>query len=394
MKKVAGFTIIEILVATVVLGVILALSLKFAVQNRQHEARAAIVEQYAEDWSIVARAARDYVAANEASWTAGSLNTFTIQNLIAGGYLPAAFGTNQFGSPKTPGGRNYYLAARVVTAGEPSPTVIVESGNENSLTYERTGEAWGHVSINALKRDIAYALMQKGLPAGSILQATKTVVGAGANAWTKPIDAWLGSTSFTHGSAAVLLNFPDLEPDVGPIGGTETGGGVGVYGLCRISKQPVGPDGFPKPYPFGGGNYPAVACGSGPANGMPGMADVPYEIAQINTCAGVYSAAWNPQPYASQGIGGFSVTFGGVYEIPPIAQAGSAWETQCPSSYPECGGAMVTFERGEFTLNNMTQDNELCNATYRRRNTYFPYSTYDTTSSARWTQLLCCENPG
>lgn len=387
-----GFSLLELVVVVLLLSIITAAGIQYTT-GKIHEARRdEIAKQYVADFRVVARAARAYVNANESGWAVGSNNNIAISTLITDNLLPAGFGTTQAGTNRTPTATLYRIVARKVDADLPAQIIIYETGSAAVKAYLSFGGPKSADRIYSLKSDVARELYAASVPAGVMAASSAAVTGAGTNAWTKSLSAWTGSTLPPEASLAVLLNFPDLEPDVGPPT-TVTGGAGSNYGICRFSKQRIGSDGFARPAPGGYGTEPALACGAA-YSGFPSMIDVPNEIAVVDTCDGVYNASTNPGPVALQDVGPGSVTFGEEKTV-TMPQLGSYWQSQCNGNiYPECQNKDIEIVYGKFTLNDVKQDAQQCNVTYWKRNTYSPYNVYQTTAGGGYGQRLCCENPG
>lgn len=230
-----GFTLIELLVVLALMGALTVMGTNayVAIQKRQQLNRSA--EALAADFQQVLRASKSYVDANQATWAAGSTTVVTIPTLIAGGFLPTAFGTRPTGAAQTPVGQAWRIVSIRNTGSTPGArTVVTETAAANGAILESLGLLADGSDLMTIKSLVAASLAIDKIPAGTLIAGNTTATGAGNNAWTKDLSAWFSGATPAYATVAAMIGFSDLDviynPTL-PINSTCTAGEI-VRGFC------------------------------------------------------------------------------------------------------------------------------------------------------------------
>jgi len=295
-----GYLLFEILI--VMMLVAIAFTGFRSYQQRQFSSRQQerIQAEYVNDFMSLARAVRHYVGTRESAWAASSVNTITLAQLVTAGELPTGFATRPTGAGQTVLGQSFRIVAIRNPTATRTATVITETGSANGALLEMAGLRADGTDVLPLKRRAAAAIAAVRIPAGTLPAGGLVVTGAGSNAWTKDLTAYLAASP-TQAVVAGLVGFPDLDllVDPNPIGS------AGNWGDCPVAVASNDIRGFPAinaVCPVGTtevGSWPA--CGGSGGVYAVGFASVTIggafgqdEAARFNTCDPGISGGWAP----------------------------------------------------------------------------------------------------
>jgi len=234
-----GFLLIEIIVGVGLLALLGYMAMEWVTVTARNTARDAAIAETVADYKVLVRAATEYVAEQQGSWSPGSSHTITIATLEAAGKLPAGFATRAYGAGRTVYGAPFRIVSIRNTLEPGSKTVIGDAPSDNQAAFEALG--WNYTAAQALatKRAVAAVLAAEGLPVATTPAGSSTAIGGGSNQWTKPLSAWIGTPTWP--GLHVLMGWPDLAGSTGGPG-EETA----FNGTCEINvaRNPVCGSGF------------------------------------------------------------------------------------------------------------------------------------------------------
>lgn len=256
-----GFGLLESVLAVLVLIVIMAMAINYVRNQANASRRAQETDQNARELALVAKAAKDFVAAQAAStYPLNTTVAVPIASLISAGNLPANFAQrlDAAAGSITPFGQPYTIVARRIVADEDPTIVVAESGTPSGDKLRAIGIELQVAPVFALKEQVAQRTTKDYQSvAGTIPRNSRIVTGTGRS-FTKDLTAYFGA-AFAEASAVALKNFRDLEPDddddgSNPIddGPTYTscramqgqliGGVTSFYNICSAHSGPGGSD--------------------------------------------------------------------------------------------------------------------------------------------------------
>ena len=205
-----GFSLVEILVVIIVLGILAVLGAREFRDRQQATARTSVVSEYVSDFSIVARAAYEYALANSTTWADNTRVDITFAQLRTAGFLPAGFTTRNTGDGTTPLGNTFVMGGQI-DANDNVRVVVAESGN----AHPQRLSSMGFIDANGvaqIKRQIAGELVRRGVGGATLAAGSTTATGGGSNPWTVSVAGFLPAAPGQI-AVATLVGFPELEPE-------------------------------------------------------------------------------------------------------------------------------------------------------------------------------------
>lgn len=262
--RIAGFTLMEILIVIAVIGVLLAIAGKALLSSVQTTTNTDLVAQQAREMDQVASAASKYIKANSTGWALNSRNVITINQLVTAGFLPTAFG-DRFGSTgnagRTPFGATYQIVALVdATNAATIRTVITETGSALSSQLTKANVENANTPVQGLKQSIAQKVQTTNNRTTGYMPQGDMVAHASMGSFTKDLTSWV-QTAPAQAEAVVFMGFPELG-DTCSTPPCPISTGSGKYSDCEVVKA------FSVPWctPDNVGNL----CGYGYGNVNPG----------------------------------------------------------------------------------------------------------------------------
>lgn len=242
-KRISGFTIIELIITVAIGGAVLAGLIAWWQSETRLEARDRIATIHADEMSTVARAAQRYVygegetAGQIDTWTNGNHYNIPINTLITAGLLPTNFGHRTSVNGQSPLLQTWDIDAYKIDD-EHAPIVISERGTPNTGAMARYGMENTDAELTAYKYKVMELARERHKVVGGIVPAGSMTVEGGFKSYQKSLTNWV-ETNFANPSIALLVEFPDLNTTPVPSNNLEDATSTGPqWGNCRFVLNP------------------------------------------------------------------------------------------------------------------------------------------------------------
>ncbi|XAI95193.1 hypothetical protein [Dolichospermum phage Dfl-JY14] len=240
-----GFTLFEMLVVLVIASFVAAIAFAQVRHKLNAESAATMIVAQAKEMVMIADAAQRFADANKASWPVNTLQTITVQQLIAGNLLSASFASRGGSVGATPIGETYRVLARKDAAGV-ARLVIADFGRPPvDALLRRSGYMPNALSVAGYKARVAaeisntsreFAGSVAGLaPTFSTPPQPGTMTARGVlGTFTQDLTPYL-QTIPALPVAVILKGWPEHQLPAGP-GGPESN----APGFCNVAEGVAG----------------------------------------------------------------------------------------------------------------------------------------------------------
>lgn len=232
-KQTQGFTLFEMLVVIVIMGVIASIGFSMTRQRQASAAADTFISLQAREMAIFGEAAQKFAEANKASWTVGARQEITTAQLVAAGHLPNTFAVRGGTAGASPIGETYRVFA-IKDAANVARLVVADFGRApTDALVRRAGYQVNAVSLQGYKARVADEIVKstKGF-AGYVQSGTMTVRGV-AGAFSQVLNTYFGNVAPTMPVAIELVGWPEY---VRPGSSGPGPGGAGGSMTCNIAS--------------------------------------------------------------------------------------------------------------------------------------------------------------